>query len=132
MQYKNLARLVRSDSSLGADYVALPETLMRRLLGAAIRHKGEFDERFYLETYSDIANAVRNRRVPSGFDHYVETGYFENRLPRRLVVDEAYYIKENPDVAEGIRRGIVKNAQDHFDNAGFAEGRLPFKDFSLF
>jgi hypothetical protein len=132
MQYKNLARLVKSDSSIGPDYVALPETLMRRLLGAAIRQKGEFDERFYLETYTDIANAVRNKRVASGFDHYVETGYFENRLPRRLVVDEAYYIQENPDVADGIRRGIVKNAQDHFDNAGFAEGRLPFKDFSLF
>ena len=77
-------------------------------------------------------SSKRHKKVSSGFDHYVETGYFENRLPRRLVVDEAYYIKENPDVAEGIRRGIVKNAQDHFDNAGFAEGRLPFKDFSLF
>ena len=44
MQYKNLAKMVKSDSSIGADYVALPETLMRRLLGAAIRQKGEFDD----------------------------------------------------------------------------------------
>jgi hypothetical protein len=132
MQYKNLAKLIKSESSIGPDYVALPGALMRRLLLAAIKQKGEFDERFYLETYSDIANAVRSKKVSSGLDHYVETGYFEDRLPKRLVVDEAYYIKENPDVAEGIRRGVVKNAQDHFDNAGFAEGRLPFKDFSIF
>jgi hypothetical protein len=132
MQYKNFSKLLKSESSIGSDYIALPESLMRRLLVAAIRQKGEFDERFYLQTYSDIANAVRNKKIASGFDHYVQTGYFENRIPRRLVVDEAYYVQENPDVAEGIRRGTVKNAQDHFDNAGFAEGRLPYKDFSLF
>lgn len=132
MQYKNFARLLRNEGSLGPDFVTMPESLMRRLLGAAIRQKAEFDERFYLETYSDIASAVRSKKVASGFEHYVATGYFENRLPKRLVVDEDYYIKENPDVAEGIRRGVVKNAQDHFDNAGFAEGRLPYRDFSLF
>jgi hypothetical protein len=132
MQYKTFAKFLKNGTSISPDYVALPEALMRRLLVAAIRQKGEFDERYYLETYSDIANAVRSKKIASGFDHYVETGYFENRLPRRLVVDEAYYIQENHDVAEGIRRGIVKNAQDHFDNAGFAEGRLPYKGFSMF
>src|SRR5262245_25733837 len=104
MQYKNFSKLLKSEDSIGSDYVAIPESLMRRLLAAAIRQKGEFDERFYLQTYSDIANAVRNKKIASGFDHYVQTGYFENRIPRRLVVDEAFYVQENPDVAEGIRR----------------------------
>lgn len=132
MQYKTLEKLFKSDGVIGAGYVAIPEALMRRLLTAAIRQRNEFDKRFYLEKYSDIALAVRDKKVASGFDHYVETGYFDNRMPRRLIVDEAYYIQGNPDVAEGIRRGIVKNAQDHFDKEGFAEERLPYKEFSLF
>lgn len=132
MQYKNFTRLLRTEGLSGSDLVTMPEALMRRLLSAAIKQKGEFDERFYLETYSDIASAVRSKRIASGFEHYIATGYFENRLPKRLIVDEDYYIKENPDVAEGIRRGTVKNAQEHFDNAGFAEGRMPYRDFTLF
>jgi hypothetical protein len=65
-------------------------------------------------------------------DHYLDTGYFENRLPRKLLVDESYYLQQNPDVADAIRKGKLKSAQDHFNNAGFNEGRAPYKDFSLF
>jgi hypothetical protein len=132
MLYKNLQKITKRDNSKDPGYVALPESLFCELLAAAIKQKGEFDERFYLESYPDIAAAVRNRKIASGLDHYLETGYFENRRPKRFIVDEAYYLKENPDVAEGIRRGVVKSAQEHFDNAGFAEGRLPYFGFSLF
>jgi hypothetical protein len=132
MIYRNLLKLLRREGSKDGGYVVVPEAIFRRLLAASLKQKGEFDERFYLENYGDIAVAVKSRSISSALDHYLETGYFENRLPKRFIVDEAYYLQENPDVAEAIRRGTLSTAQEHFDNAGFAEGRLPYKNFSLF
>jgi hypothetical protein len=130
--YRNLEKLIKIDRQQGLKYVSIPEDVFRRLLIGAIQNKGAFDERFYLENYPDIVTAIRNRKIRNGLEHYLETGYFENRLPRKLMVDERYYLQENPDVADAIRKGQVKSAQDHFEHAGFSEGRLPYKDFSLF
>jgi hypothetical protein len=130
--YRNLEKLMKTDHQRDPNNVSIPKDVFRRLLAGAIRHKNIFDERFYLETYSDIAAAVRSKKFKNGFDHYVETGYFENRLPRKLIVDERYYLQENADVADAIKKGRVKSAQDHFNHSGFIEGRIPYKDFSLF
>jgi hypothetical protein len=131
--YRNLEKLMKIGlQHESKKYVSIPDDIFRRLLAGAIRNKAVFDEKFYLETYPDIAAAVRSRKLNSGLDHYLETGYFENRLPRKMIVDERYYLQENPDVADAIRKGQVKNAQEHFEHAGFNEGRLPYKDFSLF
>jgi len=130
--YRNLEKLIKPDRQRGAEYVSIPKEIFRRLLTGAVRSKNVFDERFYLEMYPDIAAAVQSKKIKNGFEHYVDTGYFENRLPRKLMVDERYYLETNPDVADAIKKGRVKSAQDHFNHAGFTEGRLPYKDFSLF
>lgn len=132
MYYRNLEKLIKTDRQRDPNYVSIPKDIFRRLLAGAIRSKEIFDERFYLETYPDIAVAVRSRKIKSGFEHYVDTGYFENRLPRKLIVDERYYLQENSDVADAIKKGRVTSAQDHFNHSGFGEGRIPYKDFSLF
>ena len=112
--------------------MCLPQELLRTLLTIAIKSKGLFDEKYYLERNSDVAAAVKARRINSAADHYFQTGYYESRLPSRILIDERFYLAENPDVAHAIRRGMVKSAQDHFEEAGFSEGRLPYKDFSMF
>ena len=132
MFYRNLEKLLKTDRQNGLNYISVPKEVFRRLLVGAIRSKDLFDERFYLEFYPDIAAAVRSKKLKSALDHYLDTGYFENRLPRKLLVDESYYLQQNPDVADAIRKGKLKTAQDHFNNAGFNEGRAPYKDFSLF
>jgi predicted O-methyltransferase YrrM len=40
-----------------------------------------FDEAWYLNTYPDVADAVRDGRLPSGHDHYVRFGRSEGRHP---------------------------------------------------
>jgi hypothetical protein len=132
MLYRLLNKLIKRSNSEGVKYVSVPEELFARLLAGAIKGKGVFDERFYLETYSDVASAVRNGQIASGLEHYVVTGYYENRLPKKLIVDERFYLQENRDVADAIRRGQLRNAQEHFETAGFTEGRAPYKDFSVF
>src|SRR4051812_8296500 len=62
------------------------------------------DEAWYLSQYPDIAEAVAGGELKSARQHFIDTGYFEGRLPGPLKVDEAWYLSEYPDVAEGIAR----------------------------
>jgi hypothetical protein len=132
VSYRDVDSLIRSDTPTDRRYVSVPRDKFRLLLAAAVRSNSLFDEQFYVQFYPDIAAAIRSKRLKSGFDHYLDSGYFENRLPRKILVDEGYYLQQNPDVADAIRRGKLRTGQDHFERAGFAEGRLPHKDFSLF
>jgi len=86
----------------------------------------EVDETWYLETYPDVAEAIKAGRVASAQEHFVCNGYFEGRWPFAIVVDEGWYLKENPGVAQYIGAGRLETAQQHFDHDGYREGRLPF------
>jgi len=83
------------------------------------------DETWYLAEYPDIAEAVAAGEVKSARHHFIDSGYFEGRLPSALVVDEAWYLSEYPDVAEGIERGEIQSARQHFLEHGYEEGRSP-------
>jgi hypothetical protein len=85
------------------------------------------DEIWYKTTYKDIDEAIGTGVVSSAKEHFVSNGYFEGRLPAKIVVDEDFYISQYPDVADGIADGEINSAQEHFESHGFAEGRLPFK-----
>jgi hypothetical protein len=87
----------------------------------------EIDEEWYLQTYEDVREGIREGAIRSAADHFVYLGYFEGRLPFRIEVDEEWYLRQNPDVAESIQRGVVQSAQRHFENDGYREGRLPFR-----
>jgi hypothetical protein len=133
MQYNALVKQLKFETADdGSKVVTMTTELFNHLLRGALKAKGIFDERFYILTNPDIAHAVRSKKFTSGSEHYFETGYFENRFPKRFLVDEKYYLKENPDVADGIRKRTEKSGQSHFDGIGFNEGRSPYKDFSLF
>lgn len=42
----------------------------------------DFDERFYLERYPDVARAVRSGALVSGFEHFLRHGCYESRKHR--------------------------------------------------
>jgi hypothetical protein len=85
----------------------------------------DFDEAWYLETYPDIADAVRDGRVESARQHFIENGYFEGRLPAPPRIDEKWYLENYPDVAVAVESGVVVSAERHFQDTGYFEGRLP-------
>jgi hypothetical protein len=89
------------------------------------------DQRWYLENYPDIRDAVANGAVPSAAEHFRRFGYYEHRKPYAINVDEAWYIEAYPDVKSGIEVGHFTSAQNHFDILGFKEGRIPFANFAL-
>jgi hypothetical protein len=95
--------------------------MLRRLIAGV-----EVDEKWYVERYPDIGDAIRRGIVSGARSHFVNDGYFEGRMPFPIKVDEAYYLEQNAGVADYVRKGLLASGQQHFDENGYAEGRLPF------
>ena len=117
-------------SSVGHRYIEVIEEKFHDLIKMLLEDV-RVDEAWYRKTYDDVEEAIRSGTFASARDHYIESGYFEDRFPHQIVVDTAWYLENNPDVVEGIRLGRVKSAYEHFLGAGFKEGRLPFSGWSL-
>jgi hypothetical protein len=111
-------------------YVELLESRLVELLHALLTAV-KVDETWYLASYPDVAAAVKAGGLKSARDHYIRSGYFENRLPGPIRVDEGWYMGEYPDVSTAIKSGAFKNGQQHFERSGFKEGRLPAAGWSL-
>jgi hypothetical protein len=70
--------------------------------------------------------------VPGAKAHYCRYGYFENRMPRRIVIDEPWYLTEYPDVRAAVFEArSFESGQDHFNRIGYGEGRYPYPNFQL-
>ncbi len=78
----------------------------------ALRRSGLFDEAWYLQRYSDVANAKFDPIV-----HYLLHGAREGRDPSGAF-DSLWYLETNPDVA---RSGV--NPLHHYITLGRQEGR---------
>jgi hypothetical protein len=109
--------------------IEISEDRLRRLLRAMLRDV-EVDEAWYRANKPDVDEAIANGDLMSARDHYITSGYFEDRLPRFIPVDEDWYLEQYPDVAAAVRIGVFTSAQEHFVNAGFREGRLPYPGWS--
>lgn len=83
----------------------------------------QFDEDWYLQENSDVADAVAANVVDSGLTHWSETGIFEGRLPWPIALDEADYSGRHRDVARSLETGRWQSAAEHFYKIGFMEGR---------
>lgn len=104
--------------------ITIPVGLLKYLLKIAVE-KAAFNERGYLTSNPDIAQALRLGQIESARDHYVDHGYFECRRGATPDVDEGWYKKLNPDVAAAIRARSVTSALEHYQAAGVEEFRAP-------
>ena len=115
---------------LTSEKLLLQSDLIRDLLRLALEHV-PVDEQYYLNSYPDVGTAVENGSFSSPRHHYITFGYFEDRLPFRIVVDDDFYFRTNPDIKAEVDAGGVPSAQYHFERYGFKEGRLPRENWSL-
>lgn len=111
---------IRGELRVNVSYEDFIRLLKKMIVGT------EVDEAWYLRTYEDIAEAVREGSIKSAQHHFVEDGYFEGRLPFPIQVDDRWYTTQYPDVGDSVRRGLLPSAQAHFEEDGYREGRLPF------
>jgi hypothetical protein len=115
---------------LNSGDISIQTLLFRDLLRIALE-RVLVDERYYLRTYPDVGEAMAGGLFTSPRHHYIEFGYFEDRLPFRIEVDEEFYFRSNPDIKDGVTSGFIPSAQVHFERYGYKEGRLPREGWSL-
>ena len=111
---------VKGELMVTCSYENLVQMLRQLIIGV------EVDEKWYLDRYPDIADAIKQGLVQSARLHFVNDGYFEGRMPFPIHVDERYYLAQNSGVADYVRKGMLESGQQHFDENGYQEGRLPF------
>jgi hypothetical protein len=84
-----------------------------------------FDEKWYLEHYPDVAQAVQRGEISSARQHYVGTGYFEGRLPGLNGFDARAYCSVHSDLEHILLEPAGDRlAEQHFIEHGYREGRL--------
>ena len=110
---------VNGNAKINLSYDDFVEVVKLLLRGAM------FDEKWYISTYPDVAEAVARGVYKSGRQHFIEIGYFEGRCPQDFEVDEKWYLRTYPDVADGIKNGDIQSARQHFNQHGYIEGRVP-------
>ncbi len=111
-------------------FVRVEENRLRDMLRALLRGV-EVDEKWYMDFNSDVRAAFKQGKLASARDHYIESGYFEDRFPRPIKVDAEWYLKTYPDIVDAIKAKRFASAQEHFERYGFKEGRNPFPGWSL-
>ncbi|MBD2180568.1 hypothetical protein H6S82_10805 [Planktothrix sp. FACHB-1355] len=60
-----------------------------------------FDEQYYLTLNPDVAQAVTNRVVGSGFEHFTKFGQFEKR-DHSAFFNTDFYLSQYADVAAEV------------------------------
>lgn len=68
-----------------------------------------FDERFYLASNLDVANAVRSGTFTSGLQHFQLNGLGEGRVFVSPLYNEQLYLQAYPDVANAVRSGAFRS-----------------------
>jgi GT2 family glycosyltransferase len=81
-----------------------------------------FDEAWYTATYKDVAEQIAAGVFPSGFEHYLATGFIDRSA--HWLFSDRFYLAGNTDVTRSRldEAGFV-NAYDHYLAAGDAEFR---------
>jgi len=113
-----------------ADFVTVRVDFLMNLIRPAVA-RIPFDEKWYLSRYPDVPEAIVAGQFRDAHHHYVEFGFFEDRIPRAIDVDTEFYLAKYSDVADGVQGGTLESAQWHFERYGFREGRLPQSGWRL-
>jgi hypothetical protein len=121
----------RIADALGADAgvwrtdgaAAISVALLRRILSLAARTLA-FDEAYYLAANPDVRDLYQAGEIVIPQRHFVETGYFEGRLPGPPAFDEAFYLASYPDIRAAVAAGQIASGWAHFSGQGLREGRV--------
>lgn len=85
---------------------------------------GDFDEWNYLFHNPDVAQAVRDGRLSSGYQHFCNYGLSEYQSERRAAprsTREISYLLRNPDVKQMVRGGEYASGYHHWLEKGREE-----------
>lgn len=88
-----------------------------------------FDEAFYVAEHEQVAHAIAEGRVASGFEHYCLSG--RDELPAHWLFEPGLYRQLHPDLTDAaLIVGGFANLYDHYLKRGAQEGRQAHLLFS--
>jgi hypothetical protein len=114
---------IDAKAASSTDEVAVSRQLLEFLLRCVL-DRMEFDEQQYQKCNPDVAAAIKQKKMHSGREHFIKTGYFEGRSGG-VRVDEAWYLARNPDVAAAKKAGKFDSAAAQYRLSGAGEWRVP-------
>jgi len=79
-------------------------------------------EKVYLKLHPDVGTAVKDGRIQSDFQHWMDHSKKEGMTPDCC---EKGYLKLNPDVRKAVRMGKIQSGFRHWKKKGKKEGRMP-------
>ncbi|ANY79525.1 hypothetical protein BB934_15915 [Microvirga ossetica] len=120
LQREIVSRGIKTES--GTFY---PQEIVDRLF-EIIARSIPVDEEFYRANNPDIDEALKAGDISSAAQHFVEHGFYEDRLPCSVLINEEDYLARYPDVAAGIDDGSIASATDHWLQYGRYEGRSAY------
>jgi hypothetical protein len=94
--------------------------LIRRVIAAT-----PVDAAWYLRLYPEVSGGISRGHFRSAREHFLWSGYFENRLPFEMRIDEDWYISAYEDLKAVKRSNPSFSAAHHFVHFGYREGRRP-------
>src|SRR3546814_5649631 len=77
--------------------------VLRKLIEAALEGV-EFDEKWYLKQYGDIADAHRKGQIVNLREHFITSGYFEGRRPSGRHFDARWRSEEHTSELQSLMR----------------------------
>ncbi len=95
----------------------------RALAKAPVSPNPYFDEAWYRNRHPDVARAVADGTLRSGFEHYRKAG-FATHDPHWLFSEEFYRRLYHDLDDDNLRRNGLRNAYHHFLISGQLEGRV--------
>jgi hypothetical protein len=117
---------IQGDGTRPDTPVTMPNRVFQLLMEAALKGQA-FDEKQYLVSNPDVARSVREGKYPSGRDHFVSTGYYEDRPLGDAGFEEEWYLRRYPDVKKAVLMGECMSGHVHFTGSGVREWRSPNK-----
>lgn len=109
-------------SDLSGDRVTVSPDYLRFLI-SKVADMAPFDETWYLENNPDVEGAFLAGDLPSPRSHFLETGYFEGRLPCALPCDTAWYFAQYKDLGQVFSGSDSEALLQHYHTRGYFEGR---------
>jgi hypothetical protein len=90
-----------------------------------------FNETYYIQQNPDVLQAISQRFVVSGLDHFQRFGARELRNPN-AIFDSKYYAENNIDVLNAVNKGVFSSVYEHYALIGVYEARVPNASLATF
>jgi hypothetical protein len=90
-----------------------------------------FNEAYYIQQNADVLQAISQRQITSGLEHFQRDGARELRNPN-AVFDSKYYAENNLDALNAVNKGVFSSVYEHYVLNGVLEGRVPNASLATF